>query len=255
MEKILIIYCSGVGNTKMVAEKIYQYLKENYITDLFCLENLPNVINFSDYRGVAIGFPTIHTHPAKRILQFVDNLKPLSNSIPAFIFTTCGLYSANTLRIFAKRCARKNINTVVYNDYRCAATDGTLLAPCMGFWFNYEKGLDDKILKDCTTFNIKLKRNISKLNIPRFKLYSILNYPNKLVGQHYTFPIYLFKDKCVQCGKCIKNCPTNALQKEDKGYPIFSVSKCENCYRCIHHCPTMALSLSKKKSPQKLLGS
>ena len=70
-------------------------------------------------------------HDAYPILTFIKQMEQLEISIPAFLFTTCGLYSANTLRIFAKLCEKKNMITILSRSYRCAATDGILLAPAM----------------------------------------------------------------------------------------------------------------------------
>lgn len=91
------------------------------------------------------------------------------------------------------------------------------------------------------------------LNMPRFKLYSILNYPNNLLGKGVTLRIYTHKEKCIKCGKCTRNCPAKSLPKDKEGYPVFLKSKCDKCYRCIHHCPKLALSLSKNKTPKKVL--
>jgi ferredoxin len=160
------------------------------------------------------------------------------------------MYSANTVRIFAKECMTKNIVPIVTNSYRCSAIDGMLLTPSIKRFRKPEKNLDDKINKDCIKFIHKIQVGNDIACIPRFKLYSILNYPNKLAGQYITFPIYLHKSNCIQCRKCIENCPTKAMTKDKDGYPHFVKQKCEKCYRCIHHCNGKALSLSKRKTPR-----
>ena len=253
MDKIIIIYHSGVGNTKLVAKSIEKQLNSDFDTEIYSVEKLPDGLELSNYRGVVLGFPTIHTHPTKRILEFIDGLTRLQKKMPAYIFTTCGLYSANTLRIFSKKCMSKNIIPVVNHSFRCAAIDGILFAPGVRFFFTNEKRLEVKIVNDCNEFKRKLVNLDIKPNIPRFKLYSILNYPNKLMGQHYVFPIYLHKDRCIKCGRCTMNCPGKAMYMNEENYPVYLKEKCERCYRCIHHCPKMALSLSKKKAPKKVL--
>lgn len=103
-------------------------------------------------------------------------------TIPIFIFTTCGLYPTNTLRIFAKKCVPLNIIPVISKHYRCIATDGSLLAPFMNCWFKHEKNLHNKIERDISSFMELLNQSMS-VSIPRMKLYSIVNYPNKLLGR------------------------------------------------------------------------
>ena len=140
-------------------------------------------------------------------------------------------------------------------SYRCDATDGVLLAAYISFFKKPEKKLNDKIENDTKKFITRLKEGDLKEKLPRFKVYSILNYPNKWLGQHITFPIYLHQEQCKKCGKCIRECPSNAYKANEEGYPIIQLSKCEKCYRCIHHCPGRALSLSKRKVPKYTMSS
>ena len=254
MKKIIIVYESGVGNTKRVANDIYIRLSLKYKVDIYSIEEIPQEINLSAYDGIIFGFPVRHSHPPYRILRFIKSMNRLVNIIPTYIFTTYGLYGTNTLRIFAKECIKKNIIPVLYRGVRCAAVDGMLLAPQMKIWFTNEKRLYDKIHKDCESFEAILAKGEYKINIPAFKMYSILNYPNKFLGQHITFPIYLHKHKCKKCKKCVINCPEQAFSIDELGYPVFSKEKCQKCYRCIHHCPHKALSLYKKRDVKRVWG-
>lgn len=236
----------------MVATKIFDLLRGSHEVTLVSIEELSKDMDIADYNGLVIGFPTIHAAPAQPVLTFIEQIDQLKKSVPTFLFTTCGLYSANTLRIFAKQCEKKNMITVLSRSYRCAATDGTLIAPSMNLWFSHEKRLEEKVEKDVSTFIGHCNSPVIA-NIPRFKLYSILNYPNKFFGQRFAPKIYTHKKNCVSCGKCIINCPEQCICKDDNGYPLFDNEKCIHCYRCIHHCPKKALSLSKKRPPLKTL--
>lgn len=252
MNKMLVLYYSGVGNTKRVSEVIASNLSIEYIVDIYSIENLPNNFSFDNYKAMVIGFPTIHSSPAKPINIFLDKLDKLKKPIVAYIFTTFGLYSCNTLRILAKKCSKKNIIPILNKGYRCKAIDGILLTPFMKYWFSDEKNLNKKLKKDTYEFTNLIDKHLS-INIPRMKIYSILNYPNKLLGEAYSFKIYLHKERCIKCCKCITNCPVKAYEVDKCGLPKIYHKKCINCYRCIHHCPKMALSLSKKKPPKKTL--
>lgn len=86
-----------------------------------------------------------HSSPSQSILKYFNSIKPLSKNKPVYIFTTCGLYSANTLRIFAKKCVSKNLISVLHCSYRCPATDGTLLAPNIKIWFKFEFNYSRKV--------------------------------------------------------------------------------------------------------------
>lgn len=252
--KILILYFSGAGATKKIAELIQIYLSRSQecIADLFSIEN-HTAFNMNDYDALIIGTPVYHAAPAHIVRDYFNNLSPLVKAIPAFIYNTRALWSCNTNRILSKQIRGKNIITIVDREYRSPASDGVLIVPFIRRFFKFERNLSHKIGLDCTKFLKLLSNSHFDGYIPRFRFSSIINAPDKLAGQLTTFRIYLHKDKCIKCGICIENCPHYALEKGDFGYPIFSIKKCENCYRCIHHCPGKALSLSKYKAPKELL--
>jgi len=250
MNKIAILYYSGVGITKTIASYMYNYLKNKTAVDIYSIDELPVDFSFDNYSKLIIGFPTIHTEPALPIKWFVQQLDKHTKKLPTFVYTTCGLYSGNTVRIFCKIIIEKNLIPTYTRSYRCPATDGSLLTPNIKRWHSYEKGLSLKIKQDLDNF-LGMTEVCSK--IPKLKWYSALNYPNKFAGQHTHFKIYLHENKCAKCRRCIKKCPVGACVEDINQLPIIDNKKCINCYRCIHHCPQLALSLSKRKTPPKTL--
>ncbi len=248
MRPVLIIYFSGVGNTRAVAEYI-RSITVKIPTEIYSVERLPDNFNIDSYSAVIMGTPTYHSEPARPLMSFLEKLKQGRN-IPAFLFTTCGLYSENCLRILAKECIRHKLIPLHCASYRCSATDGMLLVPFMECWFKNEKDIQSKIRKDIGIFISRLKPP-SKPDIPASKWYAPLNYPNKILGRNSTFPIYLYEERCIKCGKCQRDCPMGAISLKD-GYPVISKADCMNCYRCIHHCPSLALSLFENKPVERV---
>ena len=250
MNKIVILYYSGVGNTKTIAQYMYNYLMRGNSVDIYSIEELSVDFSFDKYSKLIIGFPTIHAKPALPMEWFIQELKVIEKKMPTFVYTTCGLYSGNAIRIFCKSTIVKNIIPIYTSSYQCLAIDGILLTPNIKRWYGYEKGLSSRIKRDLERF-LDTTEFCSK--IPRLKWYSVLNYPNKVIGKHTKFKIYLHENKCMQCGVCLEKCPVGAYVKGDNNLPIFDIEKCINCYRCIHRCPQLALSLSKRKAPKKTL--
>lgn len=252
MKTIGILYFSGAGATKKVAELMLASLSCNYSVDFFSLENMPK-LQLNHYDALIIGTPVYHTAPARVVTNFFNSIHPLAKPIPAFIYNTRGLYSCNTNRILAKQLKKKNIVTIIDREYRSPASDGSLLVPAVKRFFEFERNLPAKITLDCNKFSELLQKQRKHEHIPRFRLSSILNAPNKLAGQLIIFEIHTHRDRCLRCDKCIMNCPHGAWEKGNDGYPVFLTKNCENCYRCIHHCPQMALSLSKRRKAEKVL--
>lgn len=48
-------------------------------------------------------------------------------------------------------------------------------------------------------------------------------------------------DNCIKCKTCVRNCPTNAIDIENK---IFDLDACIGCYGCINRCPKHSISPS-----------
>ena len=251
--KILIIYHSSVGNTKLLAHLVNSHLAQSEQCDIFNIESVPNELDYNDYDAYVIGFPTYHSRPSADVMRHFSGIKPLKEKKPAFIFTTCGWYSENALRFFIKLSLTKGIYPVMSRTYKCIATDGILIAPMLKLLYDFDKNLPSKIKIDVKEFIDILEHHNWVMKIPRFKLYSIINFPNALLGQKYTFKINLNKSKCIQCGLCVKNCNVSAYSMNSDGYPDFDRIKCENCYRCIHHCPVKALSIYKRRYPSFVL--
>lgn len=250
--KILIIYQSAAGSTKLIANFIHTRLKSVAETDITSVERL-ELSTLPLYDAFVIGFPTYHTSPSKSILNMLNSMSVFDSKKPTYLYTTCGLYSANSVRIFAKKCIRKNIIPVVSASYRCPASDGVLYTPSMDMWLNFENNWDKKVDKAINRFLIEIKKEVYIQKIPRFKLYSILNYPNKLAGKYLAKPkIYIDTEKCIKCGRCVNDCSYHCLTME-VGVLSYHGQDCEHCFRCIHHCPVKALSIKKRKNTVRQL--
>ena len=245
LSPILILYHSGTGSTKLVARLIEATLQDRASTQLLSIEAPESLAMVDDYEHLVIGFPTYHCDPSASIRAFIERLPAYTIPKKVFAFTTCGLYPANTLRIFAKQCLTRNLVTVHAQSYRSPASDGSLLAPWLPFVYRFEKSLVEKVKADVDTALAAFAIVDGSPALPPFKLYAILNYPNKLGGQLARFPIYTLAHRCVQCGLCVQDCPHECFAVDLQGFPQHRLEYCEHCYRCIHHCPYQALSLRR----------
>jgi ferredoxin len=52
-------------------------------------------------------------------------------------------------------------------------------------------------------------------------------------------------DRCVGCGKCAANCPSEAIRMEG-GRPVWAKKKCLKCCACINRCSVSAIQYGKK---------
>ena len=74
--------------------------------------------------------------------------------------------------------------TILSRSYRCVATDGIYLHP-LCVYGHAMKTIRQKVENDVSVF-IRRCNDPVVADIPRFKIYSILNYPNKFFGQRFS---------------------------------------------------------------------
>ena len=78
----------------------------------------------------------------------------------------------------------------------------------------------------------KIKYSESEISTPQVPG----NYPYKKAGGALLVP--KVNNKCTNCGLCAKNCPVQAINKEN--FKITDSKKCISCMRCVVKCPQSA---------------
>lgn len=143
--KIMVLYNSGVGSNKTIAEIFHEKLNKFFSSDIESISKDYNYNKLFEYDFIVLGFPTYHCEPSESMKDFINKMPKFKEPKNAFIFTTYGLFSGNTERIFIKACMRKNINVCGSNGYKSPATDGVLLLPSINFMLKYGKSVPKKI--------------------------------------------------------------------------------------------------------------
>ncbi|QNO15859.1 4Fe-4S ferredoxin [Alkalicella caledoniensis] len=243
-DKILILYHSGAGSTKVIAE-IYHKMLDLYSIDMSSIDLGYDYELLNNYEFFILAFPTYHCAPSTSMMEFIERMPPHQKPKKAFVFTTCGLYSGNALREFTKKCLTKNIHVYDYSVYKGPATDGVLLFPPFSFMYDYEENIAKKIKSDIKKIEHIFNGSTNEVKIPSFKLYTILNFPNKILGKTYKHKLKLLKDRCIGCNKCINDCIRKCWNSIGE-YPQYDRTRCEFCFKCVHHCPSEAIILSEK---------
>lgn len=55
----------------------------------------------------------------------------------------------------------------------------------------------------------------------------------------------LNKNKCIKCGKCVRNCRSNAIFQAPGQYPVFIRELCSGCGLCWNICPQGAIEIEE----------
>lgn len=242
----MILYFSGTGNTRYVAESLANLLDEQA---LFIPETLASSVRFSG-RHLIFCFPVYSWGVPPLVLDYIRDLsdgfvKAVADSGAAVsMVCTCGDEVAETPEMFVRVMSARGLevkglwSVTMPNDY--------VLLP--GFDVD-PRDVEDRKL-DSSAGRIKeiavmlqhgeYRSDFTRGSKPHLK--SRLIYP--LFRRWGINPRrWHVSQECVGCGRCVKACPMHNV-KLVTGKPQWG-RDCVSCTACYHHCPTHAISYGR----------
>jgi ferredoxin/flavodoxin len=240
-ESIGLFYFSGTGNTQVVAELLTAaFERHGAHVEIARIERvLRGKARFEPqaYDLVGIGHP-IHGLDAPRIVyDFVDAL-PQAEGKRTFIFKTAGDFiSVNNgaSKTAIKRLRRKGYD-VFYDRVVCMPS-------------NWAMKYSDEFSKQlCYVAIAKAEHMAGEILAGQereLRINPLLRWIAKLISRGEDLGARLFgkmltvSEACIDCGKCVDNCPTANIQREN-GKIAFGYN-CVFCMRCIYACPQQAI--------------
>lgn len=237
------VYLSGSGNTKHIVTLLLNELGNTGISAPVESADAERALEGEE---IIIAYPTMFSNIPYLIRDFINSHKDSWKGKKIFLITTMGLFAGD-----GTGCAAR-----LLQKYGAEITGGLqiVMPDSIG---------DCKALKKSKEQNKAVIEKADKRVTEAAKRIREGNYPKEglsfaahlagLFGQRlwfynkttgYTDKVKIDPAKCIGCGICAKNCPTQNLKIED-GKAVAS-SKCTMCYRCINHCPKQAMTLLGK---------
>ncbi len=237
------VYLSGSGNTKHIVTLL---LNELGNTGISAPVESADAERALEGEKIIIAYPTMFSNIPYLIRDFINSHKDAWKGKKIFLITTMGLFAGD-----GTGCAAR-----LLQKYGAEITGGLqiVMPDSIG---------DCKALKKSKEQNKAVIEKADKRVTEAAKRIREGNYPKEglsfaahlagLFGQRlwfynkttgYTDKVKIDPAKCIGCGICAKNCPTQNIKIED-GKAVAS-SKCTMCYRCINHCPKQAMTLLGK---------
>ena len=253
--KVLILFFSGTGNTKFVAEKIKDRLKNNIKTvKCVSVENFPAEA-VKDYDFLVFGYP-VYGYKMPLFLKKYAQRMTLPSAKGIYLFCTIGYKAGNALRKTADLLSQKGGRVVGSKTFVMPGNDGLLITKkgsgtaekVLKTDYNKEKTLLDAVQSITETINQLKDTPITKRDISlphRSILYAIVT---PLMSLAFTIfeRIFMKKfrvtQKCIHCGLCEKICPSGNITIQ--GGEVTFDNKCYFCLRCINQCPVEAIEIS-----------
>ena len=241
----MILYFSGTGNSKFVAQRIAVALGDKIL-------NLNDRIKASDTSLVETGERVIIVTPtyAWRIPRIVRDwlLKTeLRGARLAWFVMTCGSEIGNADRYNRDLCTEKGL--------ACMGTAQIVMPENYIAMFSAPQA--DEARQIVAKAEPSIDRAIAAIqrNQPfaptRNNLYDrFMSGPVNLI--FYKFFVnadaFTVSDACISCGQCAKRCPMNNVTLKD-GKPVWGKA-CTHCMACICYCPVSAIEYGKKSVGQ-----
>jgi len=238
--KISIVYFSGTGNTKAIAQAYEKTLvNAGHLVTIDSIESLKKI---EAHDLLIIGGPIYAGNMPDELINWVrKNIPSVSGDKKAIVYSTsAGLLNAHGTKSIGKKLAKKGYQVVsaptfemprnFYIDKYSPTPEETQKQQ----FENAAQLIVDSLSKINLHDPIDTKGSVIMIDI----LADVFRIMAKSMGKNFHID-----DTCIGCGKCEANCPKHNINFSDKTYD----KKCILCTRCIHNCPVNAISYKGKK--------
>ena len=237
----MIIYFTGTGNSRYVAESIGRDTKDEIINANEYIKN-GKCAEFRSETPFIFVCPTYAWRIPGIFEDFIEN-GSFSGNNDAYFIMTCGTDIGNA-EIYLKRLCDK-----IHLQFNGVAK---VLMPenYVAMYAVPTESEIEQIIKEADKSIPKLSKVINeRKTFHKERTGIIANLKSRIVNPVFYSAFVSSKnfyvtDKCIRCGKCEALCPlNNIILKEDK--PVYS-DACTHCMACICACPTEAIEYGKK---------
>lgn len=248
--KGIILYFSGTGNTKFIANKISEeFIKNGCEIDIHSIEEKIDLNNFT-YDYLILGFPKYFEYVPQNFIEYLeDNLYDSSKEVKTMIFSTGKDRAKTYFDELEKKLLVKNYKVIVTKNFQMP--DSYTLSK--GYKKITRKDLRE--IFDSSLSEIKdtvvnfltdnyVKEEVNELTATIYK--TINKFKTKdLYKNSLKFSV---NSNCDECNLCVNACPTKNIENIG-GYIKFR-DNCIMCCRCVNACPKNAVMYKEKEHSQ-----
>ena len=237
---MLTLYFSGTGNTKFIAEHFSQTLAAE-------CHSIEEEIDFSEKiaaaETIAVCYPIYGSCVPRIMRDFAEENRSAFDGKNLIILSSQLMFSGDGARVFTELLEGISFNILYAEHFNMPNNICNLfLLPIASpeKIERYVKKAKQRLARSC--------QNIQNGTVKKRGFNPVSKYLG-LLTQRFYFPDLEKKAEndvritadCVACGKCVKICPMNNLERiEDK---IEQNGNCTLCYRCVNACPQKAITV------------
>lgn len=248
MEKNIIVYFSGTGNTLHIAKHLATSMEECKILSIPQIIENPSLFEIPDRLGIM--FP-VHFQSVPFVVEyFITEIlasKNISDLGYLYVITDSTSHVKGAVH---QKCAKLLSMSGVHASYY-----GHVIMPQNLTSHSKEDIQKTVSAADITMNHISKDLKNENIKAPSFILLKRLTLAlwTHLRNTHTNAAQYFSVDetRCNGCGRCYRTCPTNNIEMKNKS-PIF-LDHCIGCQSCINACPQNAILKKNKHIHQYLL--
>lgn len=240
---VLLLYYTGTYNTRFLSNRIKERMeRDGDIVTLYEINPLNTErLDFTGYDMLGLGYPIYGFAAPWPFLKFIRHQR-FPKGLKTFIYKNSGetYHDNDASSLFVMRKLRRS-RVNMRNEYH------------FGMPYNIHFKYEDKFVREQLFMNdrlieimlYELRHNIG--NLKRYPLRARLNTwfvsrPQYIGGDVCSYGYRVKKDLCINCEKCIKNCPTQNIYRDKNGDIRFH-HNCLMCMRCSMNCPKDAIHI------------
>lgn len=237
------VYLSGTGNTKHVTELLFKELGANGVLTPIESSGVDKALEDDE---LILAYPTQFSNIPYLVRDFINKHADIWQGKKIFLITTMGLFAGDGTGCAARLL--KKYGAVITGGLQIVMPDS--IGDCKALKKTREQ--NKAVIEKADKRIIEVASQMRAGKYPKEGL-SFASHLAGLFGQRlwfynkttgYTDKLKIDPSKCIGCGHCAKNCPTQNIRIED-GKAVSS-NQCTMCYRCVDFCPKQAVTLLGK---------
>lgn len=236
----MVIYFTGTGNSKFIAERIADALGDNLVNSFNNIKS-GTFEEYNSEKPYVFVCPT-YAWRIPRVFEGFIKSSSFKGSNNAYFVMTCGGETGNAGHYLKKLCEECSLNFKGIGEVIMPENYTAMFAVP-------KQSEADKIIEKAIPQADKIIEIIKSGNDIPYGTGGITGKILSAVVNPAFYPLCVkskaFKanDKCISCGKCEALCPLNNI-KLTNGKPAWA-DNCTHCMACINACPEKAIEYGK----------
>ncbi|MDE7106137.1 MAG: EFR1 family ferrodoxin [Anaeroplasmataceae bacterium] len=238
--KALICYFSGTGNTKKIVDQyVLEGEKLGHQIDTHKIEAKDFPYDVSTYDMLGIAYPIHAFNAPSNVVDFVKTLPKALEKKKLFILKSSGEpLSINNISSYKIIKILKKKNYILNNEYHYVMPYNMIFrhsdAMAYRMWNTASLLVPIHLKEIVSGKTVKLKH----IFMGHFLawLFRIEHWGGRFNGKKYKV-----RDNCINCQKCIRDCPVQNISYKDGKFKFGK--ECLMCTRCSFLCPVDAIKI------------